>query len=133
VKPSAASSRYTELASRFRLRPSSSSIRLAQRWSITGSATCRRAGGPPALSHLATVSGWRPTAAAMSVIVHPWRRNATTSMNSSCVIISVAPSALRCLVARHAEGALAVRVDPAQEPQEFNWTRTSMIVIPEVR
>jgi hypothetical protein len=116
-----------------RLRASSSSTRLAQRSSITVSATCRRSGGPPARSHLLIVSGWRPTAAAMSVIVQPWRRNATTSMNSSWVIISVAPSVLRCLVARHAEGALAVRVGPAQEPQELNWTRTSLIVVPEVR
>src|SRR5215207_8993881 len=35
----------------------------------------------------------------MSVIVQPWRRSATTSMNSSCVIICFDPFSGRCLVA----------------------------------
>ncbi len=97
-------------AIRLSLTFNSSSIRPAHRSSIvlTPSTVARLAGGPPAFNHVDTVCGCRPISSAMSMIDQPARRNATTSMNSSCVIIKRPPPVLSCLAAREAGGVLTL-------------------------
>jgi hypothetical protein len=73
----------------------------------------------------------------MSVIVQPWRRSATTSMNSSCVIICFGPFSGRCLVAStRLKGSCG-----SQERQELSSTsnfddrcpRSSLIIFLDFR